>query len=479
MFNIRVYEADGFESSWKNEKNTHNEGVQTTEFTAVDQDTSTISCNNVETQTEKMEQNEGAKVDVNRLATWLKTICPNMLNELKDTSLTSAMASMRLNDQDTTVTAHMVQLIECAYVDDQTRYVSSLSWNTTGNTLAVAYCNIHETWCHHKGLIHLYTFDREAQLPALPNKTLNSEACITCVAFHSLVPSIICAGTFSGEVYLWNIQNEDEHSLITSIAGHEDRVSCLSWVCNIDSKKNSALLATAGLDSYLVLWEVDVDENTCKMKQKFTTGRMNYKKSADTFSKLKSLEGGIVAFDFSPHVSGLFVLGTETGTLAKCSLFGAKTILGSDALDPSVSAFEKHEGAVNSVEFSPHRKELFLSCGADHEIRIFHIEQTNPVQVIFMEAGLCSASWLLQEAQLLLGCGPRGSIRLYSLRHGQLVPHSASSGSDAPFYTQAVNTQRQNMVVFGDAKGTVHLWSIPWNNIARQDSYSTRNTKRN
>lgn len=293
----------------------------------------------------------------------------------------------------------------------------------------------------------------------------------------------------TGDVCFWNIQNDDEKSLIASIPGHEDRVSCLSWVSNIDSKKNGGVLATAGLDSYLVLWEVDVDKNACNMKQKcvtidnilllainvdlifcrFTIGRVSNKKSAEAFNKSKLSEGGIVAFDFSPHVSGLFVLGTENGTLAKCSLLGAKIIPSSNALDPSVSAYEKHEGEVCSVAFSPHRKELFLSCGSDNEIRIFHVEQSNPVQIIFMDAGLYSVSWLLQEAQLLLGCGPRGAIRLYSLRNGQLVPHSASSDNDAPLYALAVNEERPNLVAFGDENGTVHLWSIPWNNIARQD----------
>lgn len=43
--------------------------------------------------------------------------------------------------------------------------------------------------------------------------------------------------------------------------------------------------------------------------------------------------------------------------------------------DPSVSLFEKHEGEISTVSFSPHRKDVFLTCGSDNEIRIFNIDQ--------------------------------------------------------------------------------------------------------
>ena len=43
--------------------------------------------------------------------------------------------------------------------------------------------------------------------------------------------------------------------------------------------------------------------------------------------------------------------------------------------DPVLNAFDKHQGAVTCVQSSPHHENIFISCGTDNEIRIYHMKQ--------------------------------------------------------------------------------------------------------
>lgn len=47
--------------------------------------------------------------------------------------------------------------------------------------------------------------------------------------------------------------------------------------------------------------------------------------------------------------------------------------------DPAVKYHEPHEGEVISVSFSPNRSEMFMTCSADSEVRIYIIGQVKPL----------------------------------------------------------------------------------------------------
>lgn len=43
--------------------------------------------------------------------------------------------------------------------------------------------------------------------------------------------------------------------------------------------------------------------------------------------------------------------------------------------DPIFKYYEPHEGEIQTVQFSPNRKEMFLSFASDGQIRIYLLEQ--------------------------------------------------------------------------------------------------------
>lgn len=58
-----------------------------------------------------------------------------------------------------------------------------------------------------------------------------------------------------------------------------------------------------------------------------------------------------------------------------------------------------------------------------------------------MDIILNDVSWILHEEKLLVGCSDKGSIRLYSLLNGQLIPNVFENNKDALFKI-ALNSKR-------------------------------------
>lgn len=90
---------------------------------------------------------------------------------------------------------------------------------------------------------------------------------------------------------------------------------------------------------------------------------------------------GIIAFDFSTYAPQTFVVGAEGGLVVQCSVLGCNRLLGStDELpisDPVYKYYEPHEGEIQTIKFSPNRREMFLTLGTLGEIRVYVLGQVS------------------------------------------------------------------------------------------------------
>lgn len=78
-------------------------------------------------------------VDMNKLAAWLKTVCPNMIDELNDARITNAMASVKINDDSSGVTANMIQEIELQN-DNSIEVMSKINKYTCFHLFTLRFC---------------------------------------------------------------------------------------------------------------------------------------------------------------------------------------------------------------------------------------------------------------------------------------------------------------------------------------------------
>lgn len=56
----------------------------------------------------------------------------------------------------------------------------------------------HESWCDHDGSVGIWSLNRRNFDSKKPNVILETDCCITCVAFNPEVPALLAAGKFNG-----------------------------------------------------------------------------------------------------------------------------------------------------------------------------------------------------------------------------------------------------------------------------------------
>ena len=86
---------------------------------------------------------------------------------------------------------------------------TGLSWNRTGFSLAVSYGRFDVTgWCDSPGALCVWNLRREDVDPRKPDQTFETDSCLQCVAWHPVDPAVVAAGSFDGEVHVWDVRGD-------------------------------------------------------------------------------------------------------------------------------------------------------------------------------------------------------------------------------------------------------------------------------
>jgi WD repeat-containing protein 34 len=161
---------------------------------------------------------------------------------------------------------------------------AAVSWSCTGSMLAAGYgCTDHVGWCKHRAGVCIYNFygggpkrpesgveqtiTSEAQQTVAavgsyggvaPAVVFETSCCVCSVAFHPEKPGVLAAGTFNGEVLVWDLNREDEQLLYRSKSDdymHREPVCSVAWVW--DAATRVHLLVTASSEGKVLMWSLE------------------------------------------------------------------------------------------------------------------------------------------------------------------------------------------------------------------------------
>ncbi|CAH1975658.1 unnamed protein product [Acanthoscelides obtectus] len=408
------------------------------------------------------------------LASWLGKIYPKVEKAMDECTTSQAFRGYRMQGDLQDANCKLLQSIGVVNSleggsGDKLIRISDITWNQTGKSIAISCNSEHDSWCHHAGNVAIFTLNRDWKLPEAPRQKLTTESCITSLKFHPIHPAIIAAGTFTGSVKIWNIQNEEEEDFIRKENVHSDAITQISWVEDVDLSKD-ILLATSSTDGYLKLWNSKTSPFALSLKVSFKIKIPLFgaaTKNTDVRSATEKNIQGIVAFDFSHHSPEMFVVALEGGCIARCSTLGAfelkESTKDNKVFDPLSKYYEPHDGEVTSISFSPMRSEMFMTCGTDGELRIYLIGQEEPAQVIFLKDTLLDVVFVPYEEKLIAGCGLKGMLEIFNVVKGQALDDVTTEDVKKTTLTKlAVNKKKTNIVALGSTNGELQLWSVPW-----------------
>lgn len=458
MFSNSETNIVSFPSSWEQTRESTDSCVQTHPISSSNQSDQTTFCKSIEVQTEHVAKlSSPPSYDEAALAEFLKRACPKIIDELDKIQRSKAFAAYRLPDDDVEQGIQkLFTLCKPREAADPPVKVSSMSWSCTGSVIALAFsCTQHDDWCSHCSVIHLYNIDRNNFNGAVPSKILETSSCIRSVSMHPYEPSVVAAGTYSGEVIVWNLMNDDMNILGSSGKdGHSESVTQLQWV----TQSTGTSLVSAGLDSFLVMWKVSLQTSTFRISDRYVLT------NSDSGS-----EPGITCFTFSPRKQGVFVAAVEGGQLLNCSVDTAKptTRVGCTASikDPVIAPLHGHVGAVTSLAFSPYHDDVFASVGTDLQIRIYSLKQSYATRVIWCETETIGIAWSVSQANIIAAWGSNRSISLYDSNTGQKVttlqPEENEQDSTRPLTVAVFSNKSPKLLAVGDIAGTGYIWKVP------------------
>ncbi|OQR88179.1 hypothetical protein ACHHYP_07273 [Achlya hypogyna] len=398
---------------------------------------------------------------------------------------------------------------------------TGVSWNATGSVIAVAYGRFdHSGWCNYRSALCLWNIFHADFNPNKPSLVLETSSGLMCVAHHPTMPAVVAAGTFNGEVLVWNTTLEE--SLVASSAigdyFHREPISKV-WVAWVyDSASREYNIASVSGDGKVLLWQ---------LKDKLAYPVEGYllsvkaKAKAPKGSRGPSIVGGVaIAFRPNDRTNRSFVVGTEAGTVTRCfsnkatkmssrgelkwsnnairlvstapqpadvrrhveafakdkklrdvrvgAVFDSKPDL--FKLYPSALdfGFEPHGGPVYDLAYSPFHGSLFLSCSSDGSVRLYHYLQKDPLLVFQVGTSyLYSVAWSKTRPLVFGVASEDGNAYIYDLNVNRLSPVAnmalpESKQRSAALYCVDFNPRQRNFVACGDGAGLAYIWKLNW-----------------
>ncbi|KAA6399332.1 MAG: putative WD repeat domain 34 L homeolog, partial [Streblomastix strix] len=390
------------------------------------------------------------------------------------------------------------------YIQEKHMHCSSISWNCTGRLLAVSYGQMdHEGWCLHKGVLNIWSVFHEdlgkkkkqdqdsssnTQYEQDPQSSLfaslDTTSCLMCASCHPDQPAIFAGGTFSGEVYVWDLHNKDEPTRLISNVDretHSEPITAITWI-KYGVVSVQYYVCSLGADGLICLWSTD--NRLIHPINRYSLLTTQIPSNREGASRVRRGQTGIgipsggSSFDFcgsgaqqqSSNSQGnvgsriqdstQFYIGTDIGTCFKGNLtkdpkfgVGLSILKASNpqqtqqqtsssgtagqlptsflfqqltsAVNPIVFTYSEHVGPVNGVCVCHRHRNLFATAGADGMLHIRNSFMKQPPLSYDTGSPLFCIQWSQSAPRLLASGNNKGELTLYLISRDKIILQSS------------------------------------------------------
>jgi len=360
---------------------------------------------------------------------------------------------------------------------------TGVSWNCTGYSIAVSYGRFDVTgWCESPGAVCVWNLRRSDVDERRPDFSFETESCLQCVAFHPKNPAVLCAGSFDGEVYVYDTSGtgsrggdddddargdarDDDREPKTpkpksnanfdflrarssvSDASHREPVTSIAWLPNAAAAATRFDTSAAydvcsfGSDGRVLVWDFT---RTSRKKIPFPSFGYEVRERAnrDASRRPLSIRGcSTASFLADAHAkSNACILGSDDGGVFECLMrhttgstaaFSRKCREGETPEMPSpvISEYERHSGATHCVAAHPSEDDLFASCGADGAIKVHHRKSRRTIASLHPKSGgVFCAAWSHSRPSVLAAGTSDGNVALYDVMEGEAFRRRSARG---------------------------------------------------
>ncbi|RWS28898.1 WD repeat-containing protein 34-like protein [Leptotrombidium deliense] len=441
--NVRV------KSTWRYEKSTLSQSVQTDEvhFKECNTQFPHTSTNYVQTEAEPefVVENTGTiKYDSKKLNKFLEKCLPIVKDEIEKSQQFSSVWEKSLKLWNKCInevkylrsfySTYLIQLLNDQQKENK-YYVSAATLNCSATSVAVTYkVNTHDDWCTHQSFVFIWSLFRSYGKSSQPFLVVETDGCISTIEAHISMPSVYAIGTVNGKIAVINTRLSDNDNYVMAVSPtveylHKDSITVLKWLKQSNKKVYS--LISCSLDGKIIVWTV----NESKKEMEPTTVYLILLSDLPRTMSVKSsaaksnAEVGVTTLSVSAENEDVFVIGCQGGAVFQCSFskqMPAKVDteefdypLQSDLFKSPINlAYVPHRLNVTSVHFSPHSRNKFLSAAFDNELRVYTLLDSKPLAVFHCEFNSLNATWI-PMSPIIVSSHENGLISVYTFNENK------------------------------------------------------------
>ncbi|KAG2453598.1 hypothetical protein HYH02_001816 [Chlamydomonas schloesseri] len=214
------------------------------------------------------------------------------------------------------------------------------------------------------------------------------KAAVTSLDFSTYSPNLLALGMYDGTVAIYDIKSRQGSPSMESdvhSGKHSDPVWKVKWLDH--GPERDEPLVSISTDGRVTQWSIAKGlefSDLMKLKRMARRGAGGPPTTSAAAAKEGSKAAAVpeqqdafisrltsgMAFDFSSRDERIYVAATEDGWLHKCSTSYSEQYL---------ESYRGHMGPVYQVQFSPYKKDMFISASGDWTIRMWQEGRDTPL----------------------------------------------------------------------------------------------------
>lgn len=276
-----------------------------------------------------------------------------------------------------------------------------------------------------------------------PEYTFNCSSWVTSCCFAKFHPNLIIAGTYSGQIVMWDNRSNKRTPIqrsSLSAASHTHPIHCIQVV----GSQNAHNLISISNDGKLCSWTLD---------------NMNTPQETLELQCKQTKHVAVTSMGFRSGDVNNFVLGSEEGQVYMATRHGNKSGIN--------ECFEGHYGPVTGlschqvqgqIDFS----HIFLTSSFDWSVKLWNLKEPGKPLYSFEHNSdyVYDVQWSTINPALFATVDGTGRLDLWNLINDAEVPSASVLIDGAPALNKVRWNQSGNALAVGDDQGKISLFDV-------------------
>ncbi|ORX48191.1 WD40 repeat-like protein [Piromyces finnis] len=365
--------------------------------------------------------------------------------------------------------ARLLPLWKFVYKKEKKKHVTALCWNPSLSDFFVVGYGSYNFSKQGPGLIACFTLKN----PSYPEFVYNTNSGVMCLDFYEKTPSLIAVGMYDGTVAVYDLARKSELPLYkssTKTGKHTDPVWEVKW--QKDDLYDHPNFFSISSDGKIIQWtllknelqKMDIivlrydkelsikteDPKTIEVENEDASIQALIEKDNNIEVAFDNASGS--CFDFNPLDDNVFVVGTEEGSIFKCSTNYNKQYL---------MTYEGHQMAIYCTKYNKFHPRIFLSASADWTIKLWDHDYDKPIITFDLNSPVSSIEWSPYSSTIFAAVTNEGKIYIYELNEKKYEPVCEQQIVKKAKLTHIRFNKYEPILLVGDDKGNIYSLKLP------------------